>query len=261
MLKVPVSKHEVVALYKSGKSLAEVGSQFGVSRERVRQIVSGLGVSKLEGGATIRSFTNTRDKVEALRAKDEREESHIRSLWGMSLDDYKAHIAEHGTSTKSTSPMRKYIQHRSSAKKRGIGWDFNFAQWWQVWQDSGKWSERGRGPGYHGYVMARFGDADTPYSVDTVYICTQSQNSKDSFIVSPAANRWAGERSATVATEERAKKMRAEYPPRATAKVTEDQVRAIRADTRRGTIIAATYGVSTATISQIKTGKAWQNVV
>lgn len=178
---------ELAEMYKSGMTLAEIGARFGITRERVRQIVSALGVTASDGGQSVRSFKSTPDKVEKLRAKNEKTEARIRATWGMSLDDYRAHVSEYGPCTKASSPMHKFIVQRANANKRGIEWKFTFAEWWSVWHESGKWGDRGRGA----YVMARYGDGDTPYSKDTVYICTQSENSKDSYIVSPAAVRFA----------------------------------------------------------------------
>jgi hypothetical protein len=190
----------MVGMYKSGATLAEVGGQFGITRERVRQIIKVLGIDKADGGAIMRALKNTTNKVDAIRVKNEHQEKRIRAKWGMSLDDYKAHVGEHGSCANAASPMGKYMQHRQNARRRGVAWDFTFAEWWRVWQESGKWDQRGRGIGYHGYVMARWGDADTPYSIGTVYICTQSQNAKDSFIVSPAAARAAKRSAAKQAT-------------------------------------------------------------
>lgn len=257
---VATDQHKVmVEMYKAGSTLEEVGAKFGISRERVRQIIKALSVDRLDGGGAIRSFKNTSDKVAYLQAKNERQEAHIRATWGLSLDDYRAHIAEHGTSSLASSPMRKYVQHRKNALWRGIEWNFTFADWWRVWQESGKWDQRGRVTGgTHGYVMARYGDGDTPYSVDTVYICTQSQNSKDSFLVQP--DRRAGVRIAMDEQIARIQQLRAKRPPQRESKLTADEVRRIRTDGRRGTEIAAVYGVSTATVSLIRSGKAWTHV-
>jgi len=179
---------EIAEQYKSGMTLEQVGAANGMTRERARQILAKLGVDKFDGGSAVRSFKATPDKVSAIRAKNERQEARVRATWNMSLSDYAAHIAEHGSSANRSSPMGKYVQQRNSAKRRGIAWEFTFATWWGVWQESGKWAQRGRGDAY---VMARWGDGDAPYSVDTVYICTHSQNSKDSYIVSPHAVRFA----------------------------------------------------------------------
>ena len=44
------------------------------------------------------------------------------------------------------------------------------------------------------------------------------------------------------------------------AKLTEDKVRYIRADTREQKFIAADYGIDQAVVSRVKSGKAWKHV-
>lgn len=192
---VPVSSHdEMIAMYKAGSTLQEVGIKYGVSRERARQIIAAVGgINREDGGSAVKCFLNTSRKAEVARAANERTEARIRKTWGMSLDDYKAHVAEYGSSTASSSPMHKYKDQRKNARYRGIAWGFTFATWWAVWLESGKWTQRALSK--DGYVMARYGDGDTTYSPENVYICTQSQNSKDSYIVSPAAERFKDSRT------------------------------------------------------------------
>jgi transcriptional regulator with XRE-family HTH domain len=245
----------IAARYKSGLTLEQVGAEFGITRERVRQIVKKAGVTRLDGGKTISTLMQTPDKVAALRAKNERIEARIRATWDMSLDDYRAHVAEYGSCVVGSSPMGKYQQHRKNALARGIAWQFTFAEWWKVWQESGKWAERGRG---NGYVMARWGDGDAPYSPDTVYICTQGENAKDSFIVHP--DRRAGIRIAADEQIVRVQQMRKKHPHGRKTKLTADDARSIRVDGRRGTEIATTYGISEATVSQIKHRLIWKHV-
>jgi hypothetical protein len=71
---------------------------------------------------------------------------------------------------------KRYVQQRCVARTRKIDWLFTFETWWQMWQDSGKWAERGRKLGQ--YCMARKGDVG-PYSPDNVEIVTNSKNSSD----------------------------------------------------------------------------------
>ena len=47
--------HDMADLYRSGLTLQEIGNEYSLTRERVRQIVSALGVSKADGGASKRS--------------------------------------------------------------------------------------------------------------------------------------------------------------------------------------------------------------
>lgn len=47
------------SLYQDGKTLQEVGDVFGITRERVRQILRRLGVSASEGGIAKRNGLNT----------------------------------------------------------------------------------------------------------------------------------------------------------------------------------------------------------
>ena len=67
----------------------------------------------------------------------------------------------------------KYSRQKSKAKHRGIDFLFTFEEWWDIWQKSGHWHERGLKCGQ--YVMARKGDVG-PYSTGNVVIITTSEN-------------------------------------------------------------------------------------
>jgi hypothetical protein len=73
-------------------------------------------------------------------------------------------------------PIHKYHSHRRGAERRGIDFLFTFEEWWEMWQNSGKWEQRGNFKGQ--YCMARKGDVG-PYSIDNVDIILSSQNSSD----------------------------------------------------------------------------------
>jgi hypothetical protein len=83
-------------------------------------------------------------------------------------------------STKFT-PSNRYLDQKRKAKKRGIVWNFNFKDWWDIWNDSGKWNVRGRGKGY---CMARFGDVGA-YEKNNVHIITIGDNFSESFVKNP----------------------------------------------------------------------------
>jgi hypothetical protein len=71
---------------------------------------------------------------------------------------------------------RKFRYQRSKARSRGIDWCLTFEQWYQWWQDSDHWHERGITSGK--YVMSRFGDVG-PYSLDNIFCQTRDDNCRE----------------------------------------------------------------------------------
>lgn len=75
-------------------------------------------------------------------------------------------------------PKGKFIRQRANARQRGVGWELTFEQWWDLWEKSGKWEQRGKRS--KEYCMARKLD-DGPYSLENVYITTNKKNSQEAF--------------------------------------------------------------------------------
>jgi hypothetical protein len=73
----------------------------------------------------------------------------------------------------------KYNVHKNGAKSRNIEWLFTFDTWWDMWEQSGKWSQRGNKRGC--YVMARIGDIG-PYCPTNVRIILAEDNHKEAKI-------------------------------------------------------------------------------
>jgi DNA-binding CsgD family transcriptional regulator len=57
----------MIELYKSGKTLQEIGDLYLLSRERVRQILTEVGVSKNDGGLVKRSQSRSTEVAELLK--------------------------------------------------------------------------------------------------------------------------------------------------------------------------------------------------
>jgi hypothetical protein len=72
-----------------------------------------------------------------------------------------------------TTALDKYWTHKACAKRRGVVFKLTFEEWLNIWEVSGRFSQRGRRA--HEYHMARHGDAG-PYAVGNVKIITSSQN-------------------------------------------------------------------------------------
>ena len=78
------------------------------------------------------------------------------------------------------TPTKKYLRQKTCAiTQRGIEFTLTFQEWWDIWQQSGKWEERGRKKGQ--YVMSRYGDTG-PYAVGNVFIQTHTDNSKEALV-------------------------------------------------------------------------------
>jgi hypothetical protein len=73
-------------------------------------------------------------------------------------------------------PSTIYANSKSNAKARGINFILTFEEWWDIWQQSGKWEERGKRKGQ--YVMSRKGDTG-PYAVKNVFIQSMADNCRE----------------------------------------------------------------------------------
>lgn len=187
-LKVPKNRAlgratRMSAMYREGQTLEEIGVQFNVSRERVRQILNESGIDGRHGGRTKRKWQNdvARREREARRLKA-RAEKVLGVDWDTALR------LNDGISTfyTVTCKARSYLTQKRSALSRGIGWEMTFADWCRVWDESGKWAQRGRGK--YDCCMSRKGDAG-PYSYDNVRIITNEQNVAEGWDVNPYNNR------------------------------------------------------------------------
>jgi transposase len=156
------------ALYTNGHTLEQIGQIYGVTRERVRQILNKhFGITASNGGQRVIT------ERAAMRRREKRDAAAL-ARWGCTWAEYVA-LRDMSADSPGRRPTRAFGLQKRNAHERGIGWELNLAQWWAIWQSSGKWSERGRG---NGYVMCRKGD-EGPYAIGNVFIATARQNSSD----------------------------------------------------------------------------------
>jgi len=77
---------------------------------------------------------------------------------------------------KILKPCTIFARQKAMAKVRNIEWQLTFEEWWHIWEQSGKYEQRGRGAGK--YCMSRIGDVG-PYSVNNVVIKTIDDNNRE----------------------------------------------------------------------------------
>lgn len=164
-----VSRHltDITALYLRGQTLAEIGAIYGVSRERIRQVLSSSGVTGKDGGV---SETARRRRASLNAKKDKR----CLDRWGMTRGQYKK-ISSSLTADGNTVG-RVFSMQKRNAKKRGIEWRLSLRQWWDIWEASGVWHKRGRGAGK--FCMSRVADSGA-YEAGNVFIQECSSNSRE----------------------------------------------------------------------------------
>lgn len=165
--------------YRAGETLNQIAATAGCTREWVRQVLKKAGVSRKEGGVTVRAarrIESERAERAALAiAKRARQEAAFNAA-GTSRGALNAWP---GNTWHRPHPWAVFYYQRAAAKNRGIAWEFTFPEWWGVWERSGKWTRRGRRASAGDYVMARFGDTG-PYNAQNVEIAPALQNAKDS---------------------------------------------------------------------------------
>lgn len=169
----------VEAEFTQGKTLQEIGTSLGVTRERVRQIIKKLGLERQDGGAHIKALIN-------VRYRQKPENPRRFAFWGCTKQE-AIDLNQGENLTKKGTPAYWFRNQQNAAiRTRGIKWEMTFAEWLRLWKDSGHWEQRGRGKGY---CMARIGDSGS-YSVENVEIITIGQNFSDSYISKPYLERF-----------------------------------------------------------------------
>jgi hypothetical protein len=93
------------------------------------------------------------------------------SFWNIDLEPG-------GTQTWSglMSKIEKFLKQRSNARSRGVPFNLTFQQWWDIWEESGKYKDRGRGR--RGFVMHRINDR-RPYEVGNAEIISAVDNFRE----------------------------------------------------------------------------------
>jgi hypothetical protein len=155
-------ERNIYAAFTNGVSMPKIGESYGMSRQRVQQILKRrFAAGRSDGGQKIAAQSN------AQSAYSKREAICIQK-YGMTLDEYR-HCREVGATV-------AFKFQKKSAQYRGVDWSLSFSDWWKIWERSGKWEQRGRGTGK--YCLARIGDKGG-YSIGNVYVSLFEENGRE----------------------------------------------------------------------------------
>jgi hypothetical protein len=165
----PIDRNErIVGMYRQGLTLAKIGESFGLSRERVRQVLKKAGVTRADGGMRVCTASK-----HAAR----------------NVDRDATCLTRYGMTHAEVAPWRRngtvavFRRQRQNAWNRGIDWSLSFAQWLSIWLASGKLAQRGRNAGQ--YVMSRIKDSGG-YEIGNVHVQLCEDNGRE------AVKKWRG---------------------------------------------------------------------
>ena len=171
-IKLPEPKYktcndeDLARLYRAGKTLSEIGTQHNLTRERVRQRLKRVGISKHEGGASIKK--KSLDVIRAVARKEQTERTSMRQ-WNLSVDDM-AKVRASLTKSEALKLCAQYKQILFNAHRRKIPFLISFSDYVTLMKPHV--TEYGRG----GVVLHRI-DPDIGYENRNVVVLTHSESS------------------------------------------------------------------------------------
>jgi hypothetical protein len=159
---------ELERLFLSGQTLQSAGEQFGLTRERVRQILVSRGVRTSDGGSAIarplkrvaadakkaaKEAVKLAEKEHALNARCE-------AILGCPLAVARRINAPYSTtpSNRCCGPVGKFCNIRNLYRSKHQEWALSLVGWHYLWVESGHWvmpSLENPGGPEHGYGLAR----------------------------------------------------------------------------------------------------------
>lgn len=138
-----------------GETLQQVADSLGITRQRVHAIAKDHGFRRVP-------------KEKVIKVKNPRRGPCVKF----------AEVRDECKSKGLPDPYRKWLQHRKTAKDRGIEFFLTFPEWWSIWEAD--FPERGTRKGCK--VMCRYLDSG-PYEVGNVRIDTIKGNAAERGLV------------------------------------------------------------------------------
>ena len=158
---------DMASLYRSGMTLEQIGQKYGLTRERVRQILKSTGTKATDRGGVKEAAAA---RAAERRTKEAADNKRMLETFGVSkavrqdVLSLNREMRRQGRGVYQT-PTYAFTTQKNNAKRRGIHWGLSFAEWWAIWLASGKWDERGRGQ----YGLLRHGNTG-PFVVGNVFV-------------------------------------------------------------------------------------------
>lgn len=164
---------DMASRYLAGETLQAIGDTYGITRERVRQVIKKVGLTGADSGRRLRAKLREDERAAQVKA---RRDARTMKRYGCDYDTANR-INGGQFFNKNGTPVKAFWNQKWSATyTRKIEWRLTLPEWYAIWEASGHLHERGRGR--DGYCMARFNDVG-PYAVGNVYITSIAGNVRD----------------------------------------------------------------------------------
>jgi hypothetical protein len=160
-----IRNHFISQMVIEGHTYEQVGREYGISRERVRQIYHKMCPLAEKPPAHL--------SEKSLQARKTEKEIKIKRMIREEL-----FINKHGIDLyqREKPPLfQAYIAQRNNALKRRRGpvvWKLTYPEWLKVWEDSGKLSQRGRGKDQYGLSRV---DMEKGFEIGNVEIISNNE--------------------------------------------------------------------------------------
>jgi len=150
-------------LSPNNRTMQDIGDEFGISRERIRQILKDNNVSATAGGATARG--KLRREREEQELADRTERRYYRTY---GCDEKTVREINGGRElSNNRSPAARYKFYKWNLKRlQGLECAMSLPEWYSVWQKSGHYSDDSLRTQY-GMVVV---DKTKPVTADNVKI-------------------------------------------------------------------------------------------
>lgn len=158
--------------YESGETLQAIGDRYGVTRERVRQLINPHGFTGANGGIHVVAEASRSARRTALET---RRNTQYLASYGCSYDDFR--LLNQGMAASDTgSAAWAYRTQKFNAKRDSIPWEISFPEWIGLWAAVGGFAARGRFR--NGLVLGRI-DKSGPFTLANTCITSHATNSAD----------------------------------------------------------------------------------
>lgn len=162
---------EMERRYKEGQTLSMIGAAFGVSRERVRQILRRRAVRPDAGGSKLfRTSKSARTEALALQ----KQENRALADYGCTWQEYREVAGINnfvGHNQTKNKLLRAYWQHKHNARRTGIPWGLSLPAYAKI-------VEPHLGPGWRGRLVLSRKDKSKGFSPENTEVITLSESSR-----------------------------------------------------------------------------------